>query len=257
MDSSSLSAAASAYVRSFNRYEYKYVLRQDQALALLADAAAFTRPDPNDPEGAGYPVHSLYWDTPDLAFFWEKLDGIKVRRKLRFRHYAGGDEVFVEIKQRIDRTIQKRRARMPRAAAERLFAPGALAALASGEREAHAETDDPVLHEALSLCARQRLAPTIAVAYRRRARFGLWEPDLRITFDTHLVYDTTGLAIGAEVTGDARAILDPRLCVLEIKFDDRVPIWLVRLVEHHGLEIRRFSKYCAAVDQAHFGGRYS
>ena len=53
-----------------------------------------------------------------------------------------------------------------------------------------------------------------------------------------------------------RWILPPQLVVLELKFNHRVPQWLLALVRKHGLEVVRFSKYCAAADLAFFGGRH-
>jgi len=243
--------ARSSYVRTFNRYEYKYLLRTEQVEPFERDLAGFTRPDPHDPDGRGYPIHSLYWDAPDLTFFWEKVDGIKFRRKLRLRHYPGHDSVFVEIKQRTDRTIQKRRTRWPRERARAVFGPEGLAAEPTEE-----ESTDPVVREALWLCHVHQLRPTMAVAYRRRALFGVYEPDLRITVDTRVHYDATAREADADFER-GKYVLDPRLCVLEIKFDDRVPLWLVRLVEHHGFELMRFSKYCAAVDRERFDGRHT
>ena len=58
--------------------------------------------DVNSPIG-GYPVTSLYYDTQSLRFYWEKIEGLKFRRKLRIRLYGcpsdAVDEtpVYVEI----------------------------------------------------------------------------------------------------------------------------------------------------------------
>ena len=239
---------SSAYVRSFNRFELKYLVPQSRAAEFTRDLATHAQRDPHAGE-RGYDIWSLYWDSPELRYFWEKLDGEKYRRKLRFRRYAGGDDVFVEIKQRIDRTVQKRRTRMKVADALALFGRGAIDA----EREAAA--GDPVLQEALVLCREHRLAPKAAIRYRRDAWFATFEPDLRVTFDTRLQYDARELDL-AQPFVEGRWLLDPALCVVEIKFNHRVPLWLVTLVQKHDLVAIRFSKYCAAVDDADFGGRF-
>ena len=116
-----------------------------------------------------YPVWSPYYDTRDLRFYWEKIDGNKFRRKLRIRHYGTPDDldgrtpVWVEIKQRVNRVTQKRRARLPYARR---------AALCAGQR-----------HECLRARGRSRrrsaprlvgeydLRPTTVVGYvRERVR---------------------------------------------------------------------------------------
>ena len=45
--------------------------------------------------------------------------------------------------------------------------------------------------------------------------------------------------------------------MLEIKFDDRVPLWLTRMASRHGLQVVRLSKYCTAVDREFFGNRFT
>lgn len=245
-----ISSGGRGYVRSFNRFELKYVLPIPEAEAFRAELAGFTAPDPHSGE-AGYPVNSVYWDSPDLTFFWEKVDGEKYRRKLRFRTYEGTDDVFVEIKQRIDRTVQKRRVRWPRAKAAEVFG-GKVRSEVRGD----VPVDDPVGKEAVFLCRHYGLEPKMAVGYRRRALFGIAEPDLRITFDTRLRYDAHALDFGVSLD-DGELLLADDICVLEIKFDSAVPSWLVRLSERSGLELKRFSKYCTAVDRAFFGGRYT
>ncbi len=236
------------YVRDFNRFEFKYVLAERRACEFAAALEGYAHADPYSGP-SGYPVHSVYWDSPGLVFFWEKLDGEKYRRKLRFRRYQGSDDVFVEIKQRVDRTVQKRRVLWPVERAQALFARGAIdAALES-------EVDDRVAMEALFLCRHHGLEPKVAVAYRRQAFFGTHEADLRITFDRRLQYDPHALDLRRPFeTG--KYLLDPGLVVVEIKFTHCVPLWLTKLVQRHGLELQRLSKYCCAIDREFFQERY-
>ena len=242
--------APAAYVRTFNRFEFKYILDHEAMHAFAGELAGYTRRDPNDPEGQGYTVYSVYWDSPELDFFWEKIDGQKYRRKLRFRRYATGSDGFVEIKQRIDRTVQKRRTRMPLEAIHALFGQGAI----DSERES--AVSDPVLSEALFLCRHHDLSPVNAVWYRRRALFGAHESDLRITFDTRLQYDPRALDV-RERSERGKTLLEPNLAIMEIKFNHRVPLWLTKLVSRHELHLERYSKYCGAVDREVFGGRFT
>jgi hypothetical protein len=239
------------YVRSFNRFEYKYLLRQEDLAAFAQELAPFVRADDYSGEH-GYPVHSVYWDSSDLIFFWEKIDGEKFRRKLRLRTYQGGGGAFIEIKQRTDRTVQKRRVLWPLGRVRAVFDAGHLDLEALTEQESR----ERVFAEALFLCRHYQLGPRMAVRYRRRAWFGLHERDLRITYDTRLRYDPRELD-PARPFETGKALLEPGLGVLEIKFDDRVPLWLTRLVARHGLQVVRISKYCTAIDREIFGGRFT
>ena len=242
-------AAPSGYIRSFNRYELKYLLQEQQVRAFVADLEGYAHVDPYSGR-TGYPVYSLYWDSPDLLFFWEKIDGEKYRRKLRFRRYQGGDGAFVEIKQRTDRTVQKRRVLWPFEQIRGVFGNGNI------DPARESEVRDKVAMEALFLCRYHGLAPRMAVRYRRHAWFGSHETDLRITFDTRVQYDARALDL-EQPFETGKYMLPANMAIMEIKFNDRVPRWLTRLVAAHRLDVVRMSKYCRAVDLELFQGRYS
>lgn len=119
-------------------------------------------PDGNSADDGFYDIASLYYDTPDLAFMRSKREGIKFRRKLRIRHYTTAEEaaddnqpVFVEIKQRINRTTQKRRLTLPLHAAY---------ALCDGHLEETIDdaTDSLVADEVLFLARSLDLQPTLS-----------------------------------------------------------------------------------------------
>jgi len=105
-------------VRTFNRYELKYVADRRLVAAFRESIGSRVGRDPHGIEGF-YPVWSRYYDTSDLTFYWQKIDGIRFRRKLRIRHYGAPDDlvpesrVWVEIKQRLNRVTQKRRVLLP------------------------------------------------------------------------------------------------------------------------------------------------
>ena len=100
-------------LHSFNRYEIKYLLDEFRVAELRSELVARMASDPFSPRG-GYPVTSLYYDTADLRFYWEKIEGLRFRRKLRMRLYGRPADctdqtpVQVEIKQRVNRVTQKR-----------------------------------------------------------------------------------------------------------------------------------------------------
>lgn len=231
-----------------NRFEVKYLVATARVPELLAELRDFTQPDPHSVDENGYRVLSAYWDTPGLAFFWEKIEGVKFRRKLRFRRYADSTDVFVEVKQREDRTLQKRRLRWPLERVAAAFGDG------TARVDWDALGDDPVAVEVALLIERLGLRPTMGILYRRRALFGAFDPELRITIDGRIQYrpGPVDLARPFEV---GRYALDPRASVLEIKYDHRAPRWLTKAVCRHGLTMVRMSKYCSAVDRHWFGGQ--
>ncbi|MEP6999697.1 MAG: polyphosphate polymerase domain-containing protein [bacterium] len=232
--------------QTMNRYEVKYLIATRKVPALLSEIAPYTRLDPHSPDW-GYPIHSIYWDTKDFTLFWEKIEGAKFRRKLRFRRYGDSPDIFVEIKQREDRTVQKRRIRLPHAATLAAFGEG------GSSLDWDLVTGDTVATEVALMIERLRLRPRMAIRYRRRALFGAFDPQLRITFDGRIQYHPVDFSLERPFE-EGRYVLDPRATVLEIKFDHRAPLWLTKVVRRHGLQMVRMSKYCSAVDQHFFGG---
>jgi SPX domain protein involved in polyphosphate accumulation len=223
----------------FDRYELKFLLHVSQARAVLETLAPYVRRDPNAGPDGFYKVTSLYLDSPDLACYREKLDGEKYRRKVRVRAYgANPADAFIEIKQRLNLGVAKRRTLRPVAHAERTIRE-----LCSGRHS----PGDAVLDEAFVLAQRERLAPKIVVSYNRSAWFDAWRKDLRVTLDRNLKWRTLDLALCGDPTR-GRYVLPPEWSVLEVKFDRILPSWLCTALNCHDLEVRRFSKYAAAVE---------
>jgi hypothetical protein len=239
----------SSPLATLNRFEVKYLVSTRALPELSAELGDYVVPDPHSGGQQGYGVFSIYWDSPQFTFFWEKIEGLKHRRKLRFRRYVGGDEVFLEIKQREDRTLQKRRTVWPVDRIVRAFG-------ADGRLDWDSVADDPVAAEAMALVQRLRLLPRVGVLYRRRALFGAFDPELRVTFDSRLQYRTAGLDI-ARPFDTGKYLLDPRLTVMEVKYDHRAPVWLTKMARRHELNLVRMSKYCTAVDREYFQGQHT
>jgi len=237
-----------AILRHFNRYELKYVLHISQVPALVRDLLHFMAPDEHTDADGSYRVSSLYYDSPDLHFYRSKLDGLRYRRKLRIRVYPHqgrvneDDTAFVEIKQRMNQTVQKRRIVLP------LRAALAHCALTADDGAACDPADVTTSSEILYMVRALRLRPTCLVTYRRRAFVGSrYERGMRLTFDRLLCGRTTALDLAGDTP--CRLLLPAPWVVMEIKVDNRVPDWTTSLVAKHECQLTRVSKYCLAVAQ--------
>jgi len=231
-------------IKRFNRFELKYIVDARTRDALVEDIRAQMVPDREGGERGVYQVTSLYYDTPDLQFFRSKIDGIRYRRKLRVRLYGhptedGSAKAMVEIKQRVNRTTQKRRLAVP---LERAYA------LCEGEPLDGLEDpkDAAVASEIGYLVRALRLAPKCVISYTRQAFMGgPYEPGLRLTFD-HDLWCTEPSALLAP--GPHRHVfLPPGWLVMEVKANDAVPLWVARMLARRSCELKRFSKYCAGL----------
>jgi SPX domain protein involved in polyphosphate accumulation len=233
-------------INRFNRFELKYIVHRNLANEFIRSLDGYVYADPNSNNEGGYPIYSLYCDSPGLAFFWEKIEGLKYRRKVRFRKYGNSQDVFIEIKQRMDRTVQKRRVRWPADKVVQTFCSG-------NDFNGAEQNLDPVSSEVFFLWNYYGLEPRMAISYRRRAFFAVFESDLRITFDTRVQYDCRDLDI-VRPFETGKYLIGPELVVVEVKFNERVPRWLCKLISKHELQFVRLSKYCTAVDLEFFRG---
>jgi SPX domain protein involved in polyphosphate accumulation len=233
-------------IRSINRFELKYLAHRDVVSEFIRSLGGYVYTDPNSNDEGGYPIYSLYCDSAGLSLFWEKIEGLKFRRKVRFRRYGNGQDVFLEIKQRVDRTLQKRRVRWPLDQVVQTFCSG-------GDLDGHEQKLDPVSAEVFFLWSHYGLEPRMAISYRRRAFFAVFESDLRITFDTRVQYNSQDLDI-VRPFETGKYVVEPDSVIIEVKFNERVPLWLCKIISKYGLQLVRLSKYCTAVDREFFHG---
>jgi len=231
-------------IKKFNRYEIKYVLPVSEMFAVIDDLGQFMRSDPYAIARGGYVVSSLYYDSRDYECYRSKVDGIKFRRKVRIRRYAdsGSDNVFVEIKQRINKTVQKRRVVLPLGDAYAVCEGKDITTNSDDDRSLISEIQ--YIHHCLGL------RRACLIKYHRRAfQGGRYEPGLRVTFDTNLRYRINALDL--ESPAQNRLFLPPDMCILEVKANERVPIWLTSMLARHQCTLSRVSKYCLGLRHGH------
>jgi hypothetical protein len=235
---------APSRMHAFNRYEIKYLMPGTGLPALRAELAGRLDVDSHG-DGGGYGVWSVYYDTRDLRFYWEKIEGLRFRRKLRVRHYGdrfGVDDrttVYVEIKQRVNRVTQKRRVALPYGLARDLC-----------DHRIMVEHDPPqraFLDEVLELVCGLDLRPVAMTGYQREAFVGRdADAGLRVTVDNRIRGRDRDFHLGADA--ENRLIVPARLAVVEFKANDRVPYWLTDLAARLNMSVVRISKYCQGVE---------
>jgi SPX domain protein involved in polyphosphate accumulation len=233
-------------VKAFNRFELKYFIRAERYRDMVADLSHFMQPDEYGDVDGFYRIISLYYDSPDFACYRSKVEGLRFRRKLRLRIYqspgqelSAVDKGFVEIKQRFNRTTQKKRIILPLEEAKRLCAgdetPSGLDAL-----------DAATAAEISYLVRSMQLRPAAIVSYRRRAFVGgRYERGMRLTFDQQLQGRTHALEVNQVARNYHFLPLD--WVLMEVKVNERVPTWLMALLGKHQCSLQKISKYCAAL----------
>lgn len=242
-ESGHLRRTASA-LHSFNRFEIKYLLSYEDVPRLREELAARMEADPFTTRG-GYPVSSLYYDSTSLRYYWEKIEGLRFRRKLRVRAYGERHEltdetpVFIEIKQRVNRVTQKRRVKVPYRLARKLCD--------DAELIDHVPEQRPFLEEVMGLVEGHGLRPTAITAYNREAYLGTdADLGLRVTIDHRVRGRDRDFHLGAEV--ENRLIIPPHKAVVEVKANERVPYWVTDTAARLGMAVVRISKYCQSIE---------
>lgn len=228
-----------------DRYEFKFLITHQQRDAIISQFPASVIPDRNAGDGAGYRIYSLYFDNPERDCYWEKLRGLRSRRKLRVRLYestrkASSGACFVEIKHKHDGRGVKRRLHVPLDAAMAIVAgaPSPVPIRPGEER---------VLTEIQHLIAERKFEPVCCLRYDRRAYFEEnSEADLRITFDEDIRYrmdDLSSLQHGAF----DHCLIDESHSVMEVKVTGAVPVWLTQVLRKEKCTPAGRSKYCDAI----------
>lgn len=240
----SIATATASALHRFNRYEIKYFLPESNITEFRDRIQERMGVDANKNDNSKR-ITSLYYDSSDLKFYWEKIEGLRFRRKLRIRAYGEPEKinddttVFVEIKQRVNRVTQKRR--IPLTYRE--------AKLLCDER---INPENPAVREAfvnevLNLSDTADLQPTVITTYHREAFVGVdADLGLRITMDHRVQGRNYDFSLGASAAN--KFIIPSHLSVVEVKANERVPAWYTDLAAELCLDVVRVSKYCKAVE---------
>ncbi len=230
-----------------SRYEYKYFVTEVQAVQIRKFVECYLLPDKytEGKQGVGYPVHSLYFDSPDLMTCWATVEGVKNRFKIRVRFYDDRPDspLFLEIKRRQNQVILKQRAAVKRSCAERLLAGEWLD---RSDLVVDDEKNFRAMYNFCELCQKINARPTAYTSYMRE---GYERPDSnvqRVTFDRNL---RAGPYRGSIDISELERWAKPEIqgIVLELKFTDRFPEWMHTLAESFNLQRTSMPKYVECV----------
>jgi len=232
------------------RLEFKYLVQERH----LEDIRSYMRPYVTlDPYAARneqnqYTVKSIYFDNRNLDAYYNKLAGIKVRKKFRIRGYDNVQDdslTFLEIKRKKVNVISKNRAPIRRDLIKSL--------LNTGDIDKYIYTDNGTTNPAaqarpfLYFYNKRDLRPAIKVIYDREPYRYKFDRNLRITYDKALrsSLDTSLKHLGSE-DGVVNAI--PGYFILEVKTFTEYPTWLRYIIAELDVSHRALSKYTICID---------
>jgi len=230
------------------RREYKYLVPnkylndiRDELLPYVELDSYASRCSNNQ-----YTVRSIYYDSINLDYYHEKIEGLKVRKKLRIRGYNEFKEdniVFLEIKRKRENFIDKHRSKIYYKNLDDIFYTGDL------ESYIIQDSDDSINNAQRFFfhVNKKLLRPISLVVYDREAFFSKFNTNCRITFDKNLRYYS--LPLFADLYDEN--ILKPAIknqFVFEIKFYQGFPEHFRMIINKFQLTRLAVSKYSICID---------
>ncbi len=100
-------------IKSFKRYEKKYLLTGEQYEKLIPRLLEYMKMDDHCVNNS-YSIYNIYYDTDDNSVIRHSISKPYYKEKLRLRSYkipqSPSDKVFLELKKKINKIVNKRRA---------------------------------------------------------------------------------------------------------------------------------------------------
>lgn len=238
------------------RYEFKYFVPNEKLEMLrkmvqpFVDLDKFALGRPND----DYTVRSIYFDTPGLRCYDEKVEGLAHRKKVRLRGYDRGGEdstVFMEIKRKYEVPILKNRAPMTFAGAKGILSGQVPIEMAVQNSGKFPDAQDNV-RRFLYQINHQQMRPVVLVIYDREPYLSKTDPTIRVTFDKNLRAGPYPTLDGLFKDERLRPCLTNQF-ILEVKFNDYYPSWMKPITAALGLKWSSASKYVISMDAHQIG----
>ncbi len=217
-------------ITSFSRYENKYFLTPQQQENLMPQLEKYLSID-------AYGLHTIsnvFFDTEQYDITRASIEKPAFKEKLRVRSYGTPDpehgQVFVELKKKYRHIVYKRRIALLISEARAFLLNGVIPT-----------TSDPQITREISHFMRlHHPVPKIFLCYNRIAMIGKDNPNLRITFDTNLLWRGTDLNLCSGAYGTP--ILPDDRILMEIKVPNAMPLWLAHALSRQKLYQTSFSK---------------
>lgn len=218
------------YIGIFKRVEKKFVINQEQYDFMRKMLGSHIVSD----EHGESVISNIYYDTDTFELIRRSLTKPVYKEKLRLRGYGtvtGESDVFVEIKKKFKGVVYKRRILLPY--------DEATSYLSKGEK---LEKPSQISREIDWFKQYYKgLSPKMVISYRRKAFYDSTDPNLRITFDSDILWRNYDLDLRKGVYGNR--LTQPGTYVMEIKFANAMPLWLCGILSQGHIYKTSYSKY--------------
>lgn len=214
------------------RNELKFFINAHQRNTMACKLSNICQRDSFSDADGGYLVSSLYFDDYDQSAFFDKLSGIRDRKKFRVRVYNHQSNV-IKLERKIKRgnVIEKSHLRISKEEYDTLV---------GGDAVFLRHKEDVVAQDFYLYYRTKNLRPRVVVEYRREA-FIYGYGDVRITFDYFLkagVFQKDLFSNGYMIS----AIPHDQI-ILELKYTGYFPAAIRNIIQISNLQRQSISKY--------------
>lgn len=217
------------YNYTFQRLEKKYKATEDQIQKLLSRLSSYIQMD----DYGQSTICNIYYDTEDNLLIRRSIEKPVYKEKMRLRSYGVPNKngtVFLELKKKYDGIVYKRRVDLTLQEASYYLNNGIKP---KGNTQRFKELD--------YFMEFYHPFPKLYIAYERTAYTCPSDPALRLTIDRNIRSRSEDLYLE---DGDEGTLLLPEdTCIMEIKTQDAMPIWLARALSELEIYPASFSKY--------------
>lgn len=212
------------------RYEDKFYVNKSDIDYIRSVFQSFSSLDQNTPNGKkDYCVTSLYFDTPLQDCFYEKIDGLLSRRKLRIRKYSN-NTYKLEFKNRFDRFINKD---------SYVINKNDVKSILSGNyNHISSFNKQPFYYDFIS----NQYCPKVIVEYDREA-YTMPYNNIRLTIDKNLRSYNAFTDLTKVDNQFAIPIFEDNLSIIEIKYNNFFPSSIARILDEIPSNRNSISKF--------------
>lgn len=228
-------------IEVFNRVEKKFILNEHQYKNIYKEICEKMACDKYSADDKCYTISNIYYDTEDNSLIRASLQKPQYKEKIRLRAYGVpslNTQVYLEIKKKYKKVVNKRRTALQLNEAYSFMSTGIIPKIEE-------YMNMQVLMELFYAREIYKLVPKVYIAYDRNAFFAANPHDellqLRVTFDRNIRTRRSNISLEQGSFGDL--LVENGTYIMEIKFVENMPLWLVELLNKNGVTEGSFSKY--------------
>lgn len=225
-------------IKTFKRYEKKYILSQEQYEIITNVMKKYMDFDKYCSKNGNYNIYNIYLDTENDDVIRKSLSSNNYKEKLRIRTYklldSDNENVFFELKKKICSVVSKRRAVLTYREVLDLIKLNKIPI-----KESY--IDNQVIEEIAYFLNNNKVIPKVYISYKRIAFFGRDNKNFRITFDSDIKSRRSNIDFSND-NCDIKLIEDGKY-LMEVKINTSIPLWLANILSELKLYNQSFSKY--------------